>query len=359
MPGCCRTADGIGTFSSACTAVRATRLAGMLAHLTGTVTDRVDRTEIVAALAAAPSVHNSQPWRIRMIDNGVELHADLGRWLHATDRSARELRISCGAGLLNMRLATAAQGRRPVVTLLPDPGKPALLALLRPGEEAEPSREEAALHAAIPARRSNRRPFRREPVVAAHRHLLRRAAEAEGAWLLAMDGPADRARLAELLARAHRIQSANPGFRTEWRLWTGLADGPALGVPAACGGAPPEHNDAWMVRDFTGGRVEGPTTGHDPEPLVVMIGTHHDLPVAQLRAGEALQRVLLTATAVGLSTSVIAGPVEVEQTRRALGAVLGPGLHPQILVRVGHGGPAPPRAPRLPVARVRVTRPRT
>ena len=59
-----------------------------------------DPTALVAALAAAPSVHNTQPWRVRRIDGGLQLRADTRRRLPATDRTARELRISCGAGLL-------------------------------------------------------------------------------------------------------------------------------------------------------------------------------------------------------------------------------------------------------------------
>lgn len=298
-----------------------------------------DASALLVALTAAPSLHNTQPWRVRRIDGGLQLRANMRRWLPATDPGARELRLSCGAGLLNMRLAVVAQGRQPVVELLPDPGDPVVLATIRPGEPVAPTEEERALAAAVTVRRSYRRPFRPEPVAPLHRHLLRRAAEREGAWLHGVSDLAEQKQLRGLFERAHRVQSASPAFLQEWEAWTGAADGEPVGVPARRGGLPPAANDVWMLRDFTGGVPGDEPWGpeFDATPLVLVISMPHDLPAAHLRAGQAMQRVLLTATALGLSCSVLSAPVEVESTRRQLGLLAGRPVHPQILVRVGHG----------------------
>ncbi|GAA2552635.1 hypothetical protein GCM10010210_27220 [Pseudonocardia hydrocarbonoxydans] len=291
------------------------------------------------ALAHAPSVHNTRPWRLAGDGRVFELRVDARRRLTATDPDDRELRISCGAALLNVSLALAVGGRRSLVGLLPDPTSPGLVATLRPAEHMAPTPEETALHAAIPLRRSHRLPFADRPVSGSHRMLLRRAAETEGVWLHAVHEPAERRRLRALLTTAHRRQWADPGFRAEWERWTGRPDGEPYGVRADAGGAPPQHNDVWMVRDFTHGTppADGaPAAGHDPEPLLLVIGTSTDLPTAHLRAGMALQRVLLTATALGLATSVISAPTEVRETRAALARMYGPGVHAQVLVRVGH-----------------------
>jgi hypothetical protein len=147
----------------------------------------------------------------------LELRANTHRWLCATDPGAREVRMSCGAGLLNMRLAMrlamATAGRRPVVGLMPEPADLAILATVRPGRHAPPTPEEVALHAVIPLRHSHRSPFRHEPVAPLHRHLLRRAAEREGAWVHAVDGPGEQNRLHDLLVAADRLQRADAGFR--------------------------------------------------------------------------------------------------------------------------------------------------
>src|SRR5436309_3556153 len=62
-------------------------------------------TDVLEAASLVPSLHNSQPWRSRVLPHQIELHADLDRSLPATDPEQRELRLSCGAALLILRLA--------------------------------------------------------------------------------------------------------------------------------------------------------------------------------------------------------------------------------------------------------------
>src|SRR3954447_20558196 len=91
-------------------------------------------TAVLEAAALAPSVHNSQPWRFRVLPDRIELHADLTRRLPAADPDDKELRLACGAALGNMRIALEALGIRPTVTLLPrHTGTPALAAVRRGG----------------------------------------------------------------------------------------------------------------------------------------------------------------------------------------------------------------------------------
>ena len=67
-----------------------------------------------------------------------------------------------------------------------------------------------------------------------------------------------------------------------------------------------------------------------------MIVTAHDDPLDWLRAGEATSAVLLAATGLGLATTPLSQPLEVEATRHALQQdVLRVPEHPQLVVRVG------------------------
>mgnify|MGYP006351597163 CR=1 FL=1 len=52
----------------------------------------------------APSSHNSQPWLFYVWGNAVEIYADLARRLPVVDPDDRELVMSCGAALYNLRL---------------------------------------------------------------------------------------------------------------------------------------------------------------------------------------------------------------------------------------------------------------
>ena len=70
-------------------------------------------------------------------------------------------------------------------------------------------------------------------------------------------------------------------------------------------------------------------------PLVVLIGTEHDDPASWLAAGQAVGRLLLTATVHGLVASPMTQALEVPDTRSRLAAELGLVGHPQMVLRVG------------------------
>lgn len=59
-------------------------------------------------------------------------------------------------------------------------------------------------------------------------------------------------------------------------------------------------------------------------------------------AGQALQRLLLTATDHGLATSMLSQPIEVPAAREQLRIGLGRGGTPQMVVRIGYGRPGQP-----------------
>src|SRR3954454_16150856 len=58
----------------------------------------------------APSVHNTQTWRIEWQPDRLVRRADRSRQLAALDPLGRELVLSVGAALFNARVALAARG---------------------------------------------------------------------------------------------------------------------------------------------------------------------------------------------------------------------------------------------------------
>src|SRR5262249_34779506 len=63
---------------------------------TATLPNRTELLHAIACATRAPSVHNSQPWLFRVVDDGVEVFADWRRQLTVGDPSGRALRVSCG-----------------------------------------------------------------------------------------------------------------------------------------------------------------------------------------------------------------------------------------------------------------------
>ncbi|MCG8923032.1 nitroreductase [Lentzea sp. CC55] len=307
---------------------------------------------VLAAASLAPSVHNTQPWRFQVKRDRIELYADHGRRLAATDPEDRALRLSCGAALFNLRLALEARGVRPLVSMLPGHDAPGALAVVRRGGSIKINAENRALLDAVPRRRTNRTPFLEAPVDPRQRHALVRAAELERSWLHVISTPQDRAQLKRFVRQAHEIQLGDEGVQAELAAFTGHRPGAADGVPPASAGVRPAMQDEWAFRDFQGPERH-PGKDYESDPLVVVLCSFYDGPLGELQAGQAMQRVLLTATTRGLSASFLSQPVEVRRVRENLRRALGGMLVPQTVLRVGFSTPVP-ATPRRPVAELLV-----
>ncbi|MET9232255.1 nitroreductase family protein [Lentzea sp. NPDC003310] len=304
--------------------------------------------DALRAASLAPSVHNTQPWRFRVQRDRIELHADPARRLAATDPEDRELRLSCGAALFNLRLALQSMGVRPLVSMLPGHDAPGALAVVRRGGTLKIDDEHRALLAAIPHRRTNRRPFLDADLDARQRHALVRAAELERSWLHVITTPEERAQLKRFVKQAHEIQLDDEAVQAELAAFTGHRPDAADGVPAGSAGVRPEMQDEWVFRDFQGPERH-PGKDYESDPLVVVLCSFYDGPLGDLQAGQALQRVLLTATTFGLSASFMSQPIEVKRVREDLRRALGGSLVPQTVLRVGFSTPVP-ATPRRAVA---------
>jgi hypothetical protein len=297
----------------------------------------------------APSVHNTQPWRFVISKGVLEIHADWTRKLQVLDPSGRQLLISCGCALFNARVALAAAGYDAIVDRSPDPTETGAVALVSlPDQPVEwlPLRR---LDAVIELRQSNRRRFADEPVPPDVVQSLVAAATAEGAQLIQITRPEHRLATARLSQEADQEENANPAYRAELRAWTSAdqsrRDGvPAIAVPHADAGS----GDDIPIRDFdTHGLGWLPTkTQSSLNQCLLLLGTLQDKPAVWLRAGEALERVLLEATLRGYVASLFTQVIEVPRTRQLLRRDLAVAMNPHVLLRVG-------RAPKTPASRRR------
>ena len=161
----------------------------------------------------APSSHNSQPWLFKVVGENLELHADRTRALPVVDPEDRELVMSCGAALLNLRIAFRHYGYECPVQILPDPHNADLLARIGFGNKQEPTAEENLLFGAILKRRTNRMPFENRKVPEELLVKLQQSAKKEGAWLYVIKEEDERNKMADLIADADRMQMADGRFR--------------------------------------------------------------------------------------------------------------------------------------------------
>jgi nitroreductase len=307
-----------------------------------------DQLEFLLGYAIlAPSPHNTQPWRFRINVNDAELFADRRRALRVVDPRDRELTLACAAALYNLRVATEYFGRSYAVEILPRSDEPDLLACLTLRLHAETSSEDVLLFHAITQRRTNREAFRPDPLPDATLAELAAAAAREGAWLAIVTTDEARRAVADLVAKADRIQWADREFRRELAAWLRTdAEHQADGIPTHDLGVRDWMSfagPAW-VRTFKRGNHEA---ARDAEiathsSALAVLGTDRDDPWAWLQAGQALENVLLQAQANGVSASYLNQPIEVDDLRPQLAGVVGRSGFPQVLLRLGYGPEAPP-----------------
>ena len=318
-------------------------------------------TFLVATAGRAPSVHNTQPWQFRVHENGLDLLADQGRRLRTIDPDGREMLISCGGALFGLRLGLRQLGYQATVEVLPDLGHPSLLARVRLGRRAPLTPEEWDMLAAVPHRHTHRGPFSPEPLPAGLLPRLQHDAIAEGASLVLVD-QRSQGRLRDLVEAAARWQERNPVIGDELREWTGARgsgtrDGvPPSAYPARTSGQPdtPAGWDGVLTRrDFDQGRGEGQLETGGPPSVTAILVTAGDTPTHWLRAGQALNRVLVHAASVWVFAALNSQPMESPPLRALVRSrLLLPGA-PQMLLQFGRAHTAAPTA-RRPVGELLV-----
>ncbi|MGW2179185.1 Acg family FMN-binding oxidoreductase [Streptomyces sp. NPDC001732] len=334
--------------------------------------DDATLTELVADATAAPSMHNAQPWQFRATRAGrtITLLADLDRALPEADPATRALHVGCGAALLNLRVSAAHRGLDAVTALLPDPWAPAVLATVRLGRRTDAGDGAgsggeagdrdgagdvalAALHPAIRERHTSRYPFDDQAVPPDIRALLVEAARVEGADFTFLVSPHLEAVL-DLIRDAEGYVREDPAREAEQRSWTRdtKTEAPVDGIPDYALG-PRDASARATARDFLGtapqpGRARVP---FEKRPQLALLSTPGDHAVDWLRAGQALERMLLTATLHDVSTSFATQPLEWPDLRWLLRDPVHGSGHAQMIVRLGYG-PTGPRTPRRPMEQV-------
>jgi nitroreductase len=289
---------------------------------------------LVARATLAPSTRNAQPWRWTVHPDHIELELDVevARRLAVNDPDRREAVMSCGAALLTMRVAAAQALFEVEVDTLPDPHQPDLLASVTvvPGTV---DGEFATLGDVVALRRTAWAAFDDRPLPEGLGARLVAEAAAEGAELTLIE-PADREALADLLEHADRDRFDDPERRAELAGWiTSRWADDGRAVPTAAVGparAAVRHLDL-------GDRI----AAHDgallrQAPFIAVLATPGDDRPDWVRAGQALQRVLLVAAEHGVSGGFLNAPCQVAVDRERLRQLLPGAHHPQLVIRLGY-----------------------
>jgi hypothetical protein len=268
--------------------------------------------QAVHCAARAPSVHDSRAWQIQLDRDCMAIRVERDG-ATTSNPTERELVLSVGAVLFSVRVALAARGWAAEVVRLPHPDDPDVLAEVRP-VRGSPDPVLAALAPAVLRRSTNRRRFTGAEVPDQVLRRLTEIAEREGVQIVPVVHESHRRLVARLTRQASRVRGPDPspaGLRT-WKPWT-PCDGEGLPDPRP-----------------------------DADQTMVLLATRDDDRHAWLRAGEAVQHLVLELLRLGWVARPLPEAVDVPISRVQLRAGLTWDAHPQVLLRIGRAASTAP-----------------
>ena len=290
---------------------------------------------LLAAAVAAPSMHNTQPWRFEVNGTVIDVFLDGSRALRAEDPTGRAMRIAAGAAVFNLRCAAAHLELGSGFGLAPNPSEPDLVAriVLEDAQQIDPALKK--LYRQVARRHTSRLPARPAPLAADSRLSLMQAAATEGAeltWLQKTDADHLMAMLIDV-----DLREIGDWKRTAERSkWIG-GERAVDGVPSSVLGPRPIDYPA-PVRNFGAPPADRARSlaKFETDPALAVLSTDRDGPVDQLVAGIALEHVLLAATRDGLTASFLNQPLEFDDLRARVQKLTGKPGFTHMVIRFAH-----------------------
>lgn len=268
----------------------------------------------------APSVYNTQPWCMRLTPTDLRLHADPERWLMSMDRLARQLLISCGCALFNVRASVAADGwTAGVARSTADLASSSLVATVGLAKDGIDAGDAARAELSVDVQASpkdEREPYPL-PDAAELMDRLQAATSAEGSELVPIVHRGHWMALSEIGDRAEELLRRDRAGRTKHWVWANMFD----------------------CSDWSNPRVESAAY-----LIAAVLCTHTDTARDWVTAGESLQRVLLELARSGHAADISVPAIELSEVRSQIRSSLDLAAFPQVLLRIGQAA-RPPAVP--------------
>ncbi len=310
---------------------------------------RWDQFQFVLRYAVlAPSNRNTQPWSFTLGRDQISIHAELSRWQPISDPQQRELRISIGCALENLLVALQHFGFGHHVTLCPGARDASVLVQVAvlDNVEAHPVRA-PGLFGAIVRRRTHHGRYRARAIGATALSRLRQCNVDADLRLLLTQSASIKRSAQELMLTGEALGLADAKYREELAECIGAGN---FGAP-------------WLLaiaQQFAvahlGARLADPRGARrslQRSPVFGLISASKGTEDAQIRAGQLLQRLYLTATLQGLSLQPVSQLLEFDRVKAGFSRLFRAGGEPVLPFRLGYTADASGHlTPRLPLEKV-------
>ena len=305
----------------------------------------------------APSGPNTQPWKFSIKDDEISVIVDLTRSLPSVDTGNRTLYISHGCILTNLLIAAEHFGFSYKTENFPDGlsgSRTASIRFYEPGSEPQ----FPGLFHEITKRHTNRKSYEKLDIEDEKLQKLKSCIDKDGFKLDIMTTNEGKNEMADLLARAHKIQLGNKAFRKELASWIRSNTSDAKdGLPGYAFG----YSDfesffgsfIFGAFDMSSSRARVETAYMKDSPAVAVLSTEKDDKLTWINTGVLFETLFLTATQLDVRFDLFSQPISIPELRQKMAQVLQTN-YPQILIRMGYAEHGK-HTPRRPVEEVLVS----
>lgn len=294
----------------------------------------------------APSSHNSQPWKFNVTNDSILIFADKSRRLQVADADQRELYISIGCALENLIIAADHFGYNCSVAYFPgEEGLAARVALL---PAATPS-EDPRLFPAMLSRQTNRNPYELRSIPEADLEKVRSLCSDADVDIFITSDSGVKKSFRDFVVQANGIQYSDANFKSELGHWLGQGVMGPTGINAKMAQMAVVFLDMGPEQSKKDSELINSTT------YLGFISTSNNDSISALKAGRALERFWLAATALGIRLHPMSQALEVAQTKANLTALLpaqSERRQVQQVFRLGYARPATEHSTRRPLQEV-------
>ena len=321
----------------------------------GTISDQLQFLLNYAVLA--PSGPNTQPWKFSIRDQEISLIADFSRSMPSLDPSDRTLYISHGCVLANLLLAAEHFGFAYDVKCLPDGISGERTAAVQLSRKAA-NRKLPDLFGEITRRHTNRKSFETRAIEGEKLQKLKDCVNRDGFRLDILTSDEDKVGMAELLARAQKMQLGNKAFRKELASWIRPNNSDAKdGLPGYSFG----YSDfesffgsfIFGAFDMSSSRARVETANMKTSPAVAVLSTESDDKLTWIKTGVIFEILFLMATQMEVRFDLFSQPTALPELRQEMAQILN-AKYPQILIRMGYAEPSK-HTPRRPAEEVLIS----
>ncbi len=304
----------------------------------------------------APSPTNTQPWKFAVSNVDIRLYVDRRRWLKVADKEQRALYLSAGCALENLQIAARHFGYRVTVEYCsrpingPDPGNLELAADVFLDADAARVADDPALFRAIAERCTDRSAYApgdfSEDVIAQMEACCTEA----GIHLQFITAAETMRQMNELVRHADEIEFADSAFRRELAALIGLG---------VFGASRPASAFGRIVMTYLSRGEQALRQDHAliaSAPKLGLLTSERDDRTSQVRAGQVLERLWLTATTLNVHLHPMSQMLQVPKVKEQFSRIINlPDLVLQQPFLLGRVQTAPRHTPRRPFSEFWVT----